>query len=51
MAIRTHRRNQQLGCGMEIQCHGTDCMTMEETKRTIIKRSEFNPKKHFLGPR
>lgn len=36
---------------MEILCHGTDCITMEKIKITIIKRGEFRHQKALSGPK
>ena len=36
---------------MEILGHGTDCMTMEETKITIIKMGEFTYQTAFSVPK
>jgi hypothetical protein len=36
---------------MEILGHGADCMTMEETKITIIERVEFTHQTAFSRPK
>jgi hypothetical protein len=42
--------NQQLGLRMEIPCCGTEYMTTEKSKTTIIKGDKFNLYKHLVGP-